>query len=272
MSSSHHYSAKLLLAGEYAVIKSGKALGVPLPEYFAHWVLDSEPDESLMDWVQFLSQLPEANKWFHLSSMRREVENGWQLHSNIPMGCGLGSSGAVVAAFWDRYSKDLILGPDQLKKVFSMMESYFHGSSSGLDPLIIYSRRPVMVGHSQVSLLDKTIALGSPEYQIRLVDSGLPRKTQQWVSLFEKKMSEEEFSKAFYGNFLPSSSALVDAFISDLDGKIIREHWLRVSEFQKSNMAEFIPAALQEDWITANHAYKICGAGGGGYFLKMEYT
>ena len=60
--------------------------------------------------------------------------------SNIPQGYGLGSSGALVAAFYDRYAKKKIL-----KNIFSEMESYFHGESSGVDPLNCYLGSPILI-------------------------------------------------------------------------------------------------------------------------------
>ena len=73
--------------------------------------------------------------------------------SSIPQGYGVGSSGALVAAIYDEYASDKItvlenLTRDkllQLKTIFSEMESFFHGKSSGLDPLNSYLSIPILI-------------------------------------------------------------------------------------------------------------------------------
>jgi mevalonate kinase len=53
----------------------------------------------------------------------------------VPQGYGVGSSGALVAAIYDRYAQDKITVLEnltrekllQLKNIFSQMESFFHG-------------------------------------------------------------------------------------------------------------------------------------------------
>ena len=74
------------------------------------------------------------------------MKDGLYFDSSIPQGYGVGSSGALVAAIYDKYASDKItvlenLTRDKLlklKSIFSMMESFFHGKSSGLDPLNSY--------------------------------------------------------------------------------------------------------------------------------------
>ena len=85
--------------------------------------------------------------------------------SSIPQGYGVGSSGAIVAAFYDKYAQNKITVLEnltrekllKLKTIFSEMESYFHGKSSGLDPLNSYLSLPILI-HSQ----DNIEATGIP--------------------------------------------------------------------------------------------------------------
>ena len=73
--------------------------------------------------------------------------------SSIPQGYGIGSSGALVASIYDQYAEDKItilenLTRDKLlnlKAIFSLMESFFHGKSSGLDPLNSYLSLPILI-------------------------------------------------------------------------------------------------------------------------------
>ena len=73
--------------------------------------------------------------------------------SSIPQGYGVGSSGALVASIYDQYAADKItvlenLTRDKLlklKQIFALMESFFHGKSSGLDPLNSYLSLPILI-------------------------------------------------------------------------------------------------------------------------------
>ena len=65
----------------------------------------------------------------------------------------LGVSGALVASIYDKYAQNKITVLEnltrekllQLKEVFAQMESFFHGKSSGLDPLNSYLSLPILI-------------------------------------------------------------------------------------------------------------------------------
>ena len=90
----------------------------------------------------------------NLDKFKEELDQGLYFDSSIPQGFGIGSSGAIVAAIYDKYcgtnkidankqisNEDILV----LKKIFSSLESYYHGTSSGLDPLICYLKIPVLI-------------------------------------------------------------------------------------------------------------------------------
>ena len=64
--------------------------------------------------------------------LESDLHNGWELSSDIPAGAGMGSSGAVVAAVYDRYAQQKTDDLFALKNLFAQMENYFHGKSSGI--------------------------------------------------------------------------------------------------------------------------------------------
>jgi mevalonate kinase len=45
---------------------------------------------------------------FDLAELKSDVETGMYFDSSIPQGYGVGSSGALVAAIYDRYAQDKI--------------------------------------------------------------------------------------------------------------------------------------------------------------------
>ena len=83
---------------------------------------------------------------FDIEKLKSAIEAGLYFDSSIPQGYGVGSSGALVAAIYDKYASDKITILENLtrekllilKSIFSKMESFFHGKSSGLDPLNSY--------------------------------------------------------------------------------------------------------------------------------------
>ena len=88
-----------------------------------------------------------------LNRFADDVAKGMYFDSSIPQGYGVGSSGALVAAIYSNYAANPIqpednIGKDDiltLKTTFGQLESYFHGKSSGVDPLICYLKLPVLI-------------------------------------------------------------------------------------------------------------------------------
>lgn len=90
---------------------------------------------------------------FNIEALKADVARGMYFDSSIPQGYGVGSSGALVAAIYDKYANDKITVLEnltrekllQLKTIFGQMESFFHGKSSGLDPLNSYLSIPILI-------------------------------------------------------------------------------------------------------------------------------
>src|SRR5690606_36364954 len=90
---------------------------------------------------------------FRLDEFQADIDCGMYFDSSIPQGYGVGSSGALVASIYDKYANDKITVLDnltrekllKLKSIFSLMESFFHGKSSGLDPLNSYLSIPILI-------------------------------------------------------------------------------------------------------------------------------
>ena len=111
------FYAKILLVGEYSVLKGSLALTVPFRKFSARLELPDIVDEEI--------RLTESNKileeFYHFTSdngklhdagmdfkrFGEEIERGLILRSDIPLNYGLGSSGALVAAVFKRYLQNL---------------------------------------------------------------------------------------------------------------------------------------------------------------------
>lgn len=261
------YPAKVLLIGEYAVLYGGTALGLPYNPFRACWAVGESENPQLNLFLEFLKGKSELSQYLDLITFESDLQQGLYLDSNIPLSSGLGSSGAVVAAVWDRYGKDK--QNLQLREIFSQMEGFYHGNSSGLDPLIIYHQKPVQLSNEGVSLISSEIPFETNDYKISLVDSGQKRDTHIWVNKFKTKMENSDFKNAFHSDFLPSNEQIINAFLNGESDKIF-SLWKSISAFQLNHLPEFIPEHIKSKWLTEHSAFKLCGAGGGGYFLRME--
>ena len=109
-----NYCSKVLLFGEYSMIFDSSALLIPLQMFSAEWVFDdTRQDEKLLysnrelsRFCQYLDHEVSLKKAIDTDFFAKDITNGLALASNVPMGYGLGSSGTVVAAVYDRYAKE----------------------------------------------------------------------------------------------------------------------------------------------------------------------
>ena len=141
------FYSKILLFGEYGIIKNSKGLSIPY-NFFNGALkssknLDSTAKESNKSLEKFALYLKENTNdelvVFDTESLLKDINNGLYFDSSIPQGYGVGSSGALVAAIYDKYAHDKITVLEnltrekllKLKAIFGHMESFFHGNSSG---------------------------------------------------------------------------------------------------------------------------------------------
>jgi mevalonate kinase len=196
--------------------------------------------------------------------------SNWRLVGDIPTGYGLGSSGAVCAAIWDVYATDKgkALSGDALRHQLAQMEKYFHGTSSGTDPLISYLNAPVLLGGGAPP---EPVQL-PPNWQegFFLLDTGKERKASTFVDHFTDRYDNDaEFTAAADTEWKGAANAAIEAILASDRGTLER-HMRRVSAFQFRELPSFIPEGLHPHWIHENYVLKICGAGGGG--MMLGYT
>jgi mevalonate kinase len=269
------YPSKILLLGEYSVLDGYPALAVPNSHISAWWDYSNESEEyrsKLLEYGKYLFEL--FIKWpeltFDYEKFKMELKNGLKLQSEIPEGYGAGSSGAFVAAVFDRfvaYGEEITT--EQLQKIFSSMESHFHGVSSGLDPLVSYLAKSCLVRHGTSTIVEE---LCMPSHgRMYLFDSKIKRNTWSLVNLYKVKCREsKEFSEATQ-SLGKLNEAAIDKLLRDDETFIhaIQE----ISHIQLDFFGDFIPESIQNKWrqglISGDFTMKLCGAGGGGYFLVI---
>jgi mevalonate kinase len=280
------FYSKILLFGEYGIIKDSKGLSIPYSFYNGalkkeDTLTDSATasNESLKRFAAHISSLDTEVVRFDNDRLQADVEEGMYFDSSIPQGYGVGSSGALVAAIYDRYAFDKITVLEnltrakllKLKGIFSAMESFFHGSSSGLDPLNSYLSIPILINSK-----DNIEATGIPAQQsegkgaVFLIDSGIIGETAPMVSLFMEKMKQEGFRNMLKTQFIKHTDACVDDFLKG-DIKSLFSNTKQLSKTVLNHFKPMIPSQFHELWkkgIETNEYYlKLCGSGGGGYIL-----
>ncbi|MCB0632832.1 MAG: mevalonate kinase [Saprospiraceae bacterium] len=272
------YLSKLLLFGEYTVINGSRALAVPYNRFYGEWELAAVPDERLLRFAEYLDDA-EGHAFLNVPAFSKACREGWIFRSNIPLGYGLGSSGALCAAVYDRFAKAPIhrhTGKlNLLKRQLAWMESFFHGASSGTDPLISYLNYPVVI-HPQKGI--REISLPDPEgssYQMFLLDTGLSRSTGPLVDLYLKKCGQSDYASMISGDLVPLIDQLIDDYLNGAWKKVC-ERMQAVSDVQWQYFPEMIPEAVRSIWKTGlekgSYSLKLCGAGGGGFLLGMSMS
>jgi len=215
---------------------------------------------------------------FRLNEFKIDIDEGMYFDSSIPQGYGVGSSGALVASIYDKYADDKItvlenLTRDKLlklKEIFSLMESFFHGKSSGLDPLNSYLSIPILINSK-----DNLEATGIPSQKegkgaVFLLDSEMIGETEPMVNIFMNKMKNEGFRKMLNEDFAKHTDDCIDDFLSG-NVKSLFGNVKLLSKVVIDNFKPMIPLPFHKIWqrgIDSNDYYlKLCGSGGGGYIL-----
>ncbi len=283
------FYSKILLFGEYGIIKDSKGLSIPYNFYKGALKIDThrtvgthKSNECLKRFSEYLSTLqkeqPELVS-FDNEALRADIEKGLYFDSSIPQGYGVGSSGALVAAIYDKYASDKItvlenLTRDkllQLKGIFAEMESFFHGKSSGLDPLNSYLSLPILI-NSQDNIEPAGIPSQTENSKgaVFLLDSGTTGETAPMVHIFMENMKQEGFRNMLKDQFVKHTDACVEDFLQG-DVKSLFGNIKQLSKVVLDNFKPMIPKEFHTLWkkgIETNAYYlKLCGSGGGGYML-----
>lgn len=283
------YYAKILLFGEYGIIEDSKGLSIPFDKFNGALKISKDGSAfanrsnadiaAFRDYLKTLQTEGTLGCHFDFNKLDADIDAGLYFDSSIPQGFGVGSSGALVASIYGAYCTDKIVIESAgtggeilaLKTVFSKLESFFHGKSSGLDPLICYLNLPVLI--SSKTKLD-TVGLPVPDENgkgaIFLMDSGMPGQTQNMVSIFLEKCKQDGFRHLVRNQFKKYNDECIEAFLKK-DFKPLFHSLKHLSQLVYDNFSPMIPDNFKSLWkegIESNTYYlKLCGSGGGGFIL-----
>lgn len=278
------FYAKILLFGEYGIIKDSKGLSIPYNFYRGALKISEDPSTQdshlkLVAFCEYLKKLPESTVSFDWPRLDADLNKKMYFDSSIPQGYGVGSSGALVASVYDQYALNKITVLENLtkeklqylKSIFAAMESFFHGKSSGLDPLNSYLSLPILI-NSKHHVEPTGIPSQNPKGKgaVFLLDSGVTGETAPMVSIFMENMKQESFRIMMKDQFINYTDACVDDFLSG-NLKSLFTNMKQLSHLVLNNFKPMIPKEFHTLWkqgIDSNDYYlKLCGSGGGGFIL-----
>lgn len=267
--------AKLLLFGEHSILFGSPAITLPLDDYSARLIMpenktDNESNRKIKKFAEYLNQNEFFKPHLNLQKLNGDIDNGLYLQSNIPQGCGLGSSASLCVAIYNSYGTSKLNNPLDLKDFFSHMESFFHGKSSGIDPLTIYTGKQLLVKNSRVVILPEQTF--PPDIHVYLLDSGINRNSAQMINSFKALMDDSAYKNDFQARYIPLLERLIHQFTTQS-----AEIWSSLqllSRLQSEFFRIMIPNPIFKLWKNALEAndtcFKILGAGGGGFFLVFS--
>jgi mevalonate kinase len=290
------FNAKIMLFGEYSVIRGSMGFSVPYSHFkgeldfhfkgqYTDYDFAVQSNKMLRDYVVHLEKLTNENKLsirIKLRALQDDLDNGLYFESTIPQGYGLGSSGALVASVYDAYVSDKMsvagsAGSEEiksLKNTFSLMESYFHGTSSGIDPLMCYLGSSIVIkGPGDISTSEISTKEITENRALFLINTGKPGKTEPLVKHFMKACEDPEYDRLIKDTLIPTNNKCIQALLqSDYD--TFDQQLINLSAFQFDNFRPMIPKKFLPLWEEGlqdhNLVLKLCGSGGGGFLLGFS--
>lgn len=269
------FPAKVLLFGEHTILRGSHGLALPLRTHHSAWRYGGTATQQaglLLLQAYLSNQFPTA---FDHQQLARDLAAGRYLASTIPTGYGLGSSGAVCVAVFDGYATaagHTMLADMGTKAFFARMESCFHGTSSGIDPLIIYENQALrLLPGGNYELVRLPVPTGG--WQFFLLDTRHPRSTGPLVAHFTARYdTDAEFRSRTDTHWIAPNDAAIDALLhNDMD--TLWANFAAISTFQLQELPPMVLPHTRQIWADGldggPYLLKLCGAGGGGFYLGL---
>ena len=274
------YPAKILLFGEYETIMNSMALAMPLPRYSGQFRFsaasgdhrsktEAESNDALKKLLEFLKANASKFQFIDLELFEDEINQGLYFDSSIPI--GLGSSGALAAAIYERF---LIYSQNNkfqtIKSDLAAIETHLNGKSIGLNPLVSLLNKPlIMKGKSSV-IADVDLSDFFKNYTLFLINSDLPVNTNALVNILVEK--KQNIQKKIDNEYIPIINQTIEAIIGS-DFFSFERLISKYSEFQLSHLGALIPLHMKsyfEHGIKSGDFYlKLCGSYSGGFILGI---
>ncbi len=278
--SKKYFHSKLLLFGEQIINRGATGLAIPTDHFTGYFDFIKEEwneaavssNRAIQGLAEHIIYDDELAPLYDTNALLTDLEHGLYFHSDIPQGYGLGSSGALVAAICTSYRHKPINKKDHaaLKHELAKIECYFHGKSSGLDPLVCFLSRSVLIEKGEVTEIFDLEKKEASYFKVFLLNTNKPRKTEQYVKLFLKKCQDPKFDEMLNESLIKANDMCIRSFL-DPGYRTFWKSLKLISQIQYDHLPEFTPEHFKPLWkqgLVNNEFYlKLCGAGGGGFIL-----
>lgn len=269
---------KIIICGEHFVVHGGLVLAAALSKGVEVQVEDSDrmviEAPQLSDSIQSFKPIAEFepfNKTLNAIDDYLGVNSKFKIkiHSDLPIGAGLGSSSATSVSFVKAVTSALEhdLKREEILDLASVFEKHVHGNPSGIDVrvsndggLVLYSKT---TGSNSLTFDDSLSLIVSY--------SGETRNTGAMINHVEKFRSSNPYT---FKTMVDSSSNFVDLAVEciqnknlSLLGSIMQFHHSSLSllGLSTAKIDIMIDSALKSGSLGA----KITGAGGGGCIIVL---
>ncbi|MGC8802376.1 MAG: hypothetical protein ACP5PS_01180 [Bacteroidales bacterium] len=260
--------AKILLFGEYTVLVGSQALAIPFTDFSCQ--LMQQPtgyvaNNGLAPFITYL--LSQSYDFIDLERLSSDWQKGLYLKSNIPVQYGVGSSGAVTAEIYRHYAWTVQKDLTQAKTELSTMEKFMHGNSSGIDPLVCLCQKPLLFSHEgTVQLINRPF---STRIDVFLIDSQVKAPTRDYVLRFLTNFKHDSHFNLQIQQLTERVNSCITTFLN-VDPQFI-EQVKELSQLQLQLFPFLFPESIVTHltWGLKHDLFyaKLCGSGGGGFFL-----
>lgn len=287
------FYAKILLFGEYSILCDSMGLTIPYTHFrgelsfirddkYTDYDFAVSSNRLLREYAAYIRKLKDEGSLlcnFDIDAFENDISHSLYFESTIPQGYGIGSSGALVAALYEKYVPEHVSGRQRitkpeilvLKDIFAQMESYFHGTSSGMDPLNCYIKHPLLI-HNKRDICMVGIPRNKHDEKgaIFLINTGNPGKTGPLVNLFLDNCKLDDYMSRVREEMIPLNDACIKSLIKGETKKFFSS-LKELSGFLYENLSPMIPETFKKIWrygLESQSFYlKLCGSGGGGFLL-----
>jgi len=279
------FPSKILLFGEYSLIFGGSGFAIPFEKFGGKLMSknikpvqgdlyssgQTESNHSISKLCEHMKNEKNKYHFMNLDKLFSDVDDGLWFASSIPNGYGVGSSGALVAALYRSYATNLNIETGKTKERLASIESYFHGSSSGVDPMVAFYQQPLLIHRDGTVELMQDWKLQDIGFGIYLIDTGMESNTMNLVEWFKKQLHRVDFSEKTELNFFGMANKLVQS-IAQKKVLEIKDLFV-ISQYQLDYLSPIIPFHFRRHFASGlksgYFAFKICGSGGGGFMLSF---
>lgn len=267
---------KWILAGEHAVIRGYEALVFPISskkltleyhpsssELNAHYEGDCGADTHLLFW----SVLEQGMQL--LGRSLNSLSGHFGLHSNIPVGVGMGASAALCVAMARWFEAQGLLNHHQTHHFAQELENLFHGKSSGLDIAgvatqsgIVFKQgiwEPIKQTWSPHWRLSSCGQIGITSHCIQQVQSLWDQNPTQAASIDAAMSTSVQLAKQALATDTPDSLSHLAEAINIAANCFLQ--WGLISESLQHHMQLLFDAGAV--------AVKPTGSGGGGFVISL---